>query len=146
MGPPAGSGPWPAVRGQREGRAGRGESLRRSWFRPAGWIDILGSRRSCGRRLSSRAGEDPGGGIAGDAGPRGRAAARPGSVVTSMPEETGENDELLRLAAGGDGGSWQALVDRSQSRLRRMVAFRLDQRLRGRVDPSDVLQDAYLEA
>jgi RNA polymerase sigma-70 factor (ECF subfamily) len=27
-----------------------------------------------------------------------------------------------------------------------MVAFRLDQRLRGRVDPSDVLQDAYLEA
>jgi RNA polymerase sigma-70 factor (ECF subfamily) len=63
-----------------------------------------------------------------------------------MPEETGENDELLRLAAAGDGGSWQALVDRSQSRLRRMVAFRLDQRLRGRVDPSDVLQDAYLEA
>jgi RNA polymerase sigma-70 factor (ECF subfamily) len=27
-----------------------------------------------------------------------------------------------------------------------MVAFRLDQRLQGRIDPSDVLQDAYLEA
>jgi RNA polymerase sigma-70 factor, ECF subfamily len=27
-----------------------------------------------------------------------------------------------------------------------MVAFRLDQRLQGRVDPSDVLQDAYVEA
>jgi RNA polymerase sigma-70 factor (ECF subfamily) len=27
-----------------------------------------------------------------------------------------------------------------------MVAFRLDHRLQGRVDPSDVLQDAYLEA
>jgi RNA polymerase sigma-70 factor (ECF subfamily) len=63
-----------------------------------------------------------------------------------MPEETGENDELLRLAAAGDGQSWQALVGRSQPRLRRMVAFRLDQRLQGRVDPSDVLQDAYLEA
>jgi RNA polymerase sigma-70 factor (ECF subfamily) len=63
-----------------------------------------------------------------------------------MPEEAGENDELSRLAAAGDGGSWQALVDRSRHRLRRMVAFRLDQRLRGRVDPSDVLQDAYLEA
>jgi RNA polymerase sigma-70 factor (ECF subfamily) len=63
-----------------------------------------------------------------------------------MSEEAGESDELLRLAAAGDGGSWQALVDRSQPRLRRMVAFRLDQRLRGRVDPSDVLQDAYLEA
>jgi RNA polymerase sigma-70 factor (ECF subfamily) len=61
-----------------------------------------------------------------------------------MPEETGENDELLRRAAAGDGESWEALVGRS--RLRRMVAFRLDQRLQGRVDPSDVLQDAYLEA
>jgi RNA polymerase sigma-70 factor (ECF subfamily) len=63
-----------------------------------------------------------------------------------MPEEAGENDELLRRAAAGDGVSWEALVDRSRQRLRRMVAFRLDQRLRGRVDPSDVLQDAYLEA
>jgi RNA polymerase sigma-70 factor (ECF subfamily) len=63
-----------------------------------------------------------------------------------MPEETGENHELLRLAATRDGGSWQALVDRGQFRLRRMVAFRLDRRLQGRVDPSKVLQDAYLEA
>ncbi len=63
-----------------------------------------------------------------------------------MPEETGENDELFRLAVAGDGRSWEALVERSHHRLRRMVAFRLDQRLRGRVDPSDVLQDAYLTA
>jgi RNA polymerase sigma-70 factor (ECF subfamily) len=63
-----------------------------------------------------------------------------------MPEETGESDELLRLAAAGDGESWEALVGRSRTRLRRMVAFRLDHRLQGRVDPSDVLQDAYLEA
>jgi RNA polymerase sigma-70 factor (ECF subfamily) len=27
-----------------------------------------------------------------------------------------------------------------------MVALRLDQRLQGRIDPSDVLQEAYLEA
>jgi RNA polymerase sigma-70 factor (ECF subfamily) len=67
-------------------------------------------------------------------------------LVTSMPEQTGEDDELLRLAAGGDGGSWQALVGRSRDRLRRVVAFRLDPRLRGRVDPSDVLQEAYLVA
>jgi RNA polymerase sigma-70 factor (ECF subfamily) len=63
-----------------------------------------------------------------------------------MPEETGESDELLRLAAAGDGESWEALVGRSRQRLRRMVAFRLDHRLQGRVDPSDVLQDAYIEA
>ena len=67
-------------------------------------------------------------------------------LVTPMPERTGEDDELLRLAAAGDGASWQGLVGRSRQRLRRMVAFRLDPRLRGRVDPSDVLQEAYLEA
>jgi RNA polymerase sigma-70 factor (ECF subfamily) len=63
-----------------------------------------------------------------------------------MAEETREDDELLRLASKGDPESWEALVGRSRARLRRMVAFRLDQRLQGRVDPSDVLQDAYLEA
>ncbi len=63
-----------------------------------------------------------------------------------MPGETGGSDDLLRLAAAGDGESWEALVGQSRNRLRRMVAFRLDQRLQGRVDASDVLQDAYLEA
>jgi RNA polymerase sigma-70 factor (ECF subfamily) len=63
-----------------------------------------------------------------------------------MPEDASEDDELLRLASEGDPESWEALVGRSRQRLRRMVAFRLDQRLQGRVDPSDVLQDAYLEA
>ncbi|MFI5459141.1 MAG: sigma-70 family RNA polymerase sigma factor [Isosphaerales bacterium] len=62
-----------------------------------------------------------------------------------MPQETNEDDRL-RLAAQGDAGSWEALVAESRQRLRRMVAFRLDQRLQGRIDPSDVLQDAYLEA
>jgi RNA polymerase sigma-70 factor (ECF subfamily) len=63
-----------------------------------------------------------------------------------MPEGTDENDERLRRAAQGDSGSWEALVAESRQRLHRMVAFRLDHRLQGRIDPSDVLQDAYLEA
>jgi RNA polymerase sigma-70 factor (ECF subfamily) len=63
-----------------------------------------------------------------------------------MSEQSNEVDEKLRLAAQGDAGSWQALVAESRQRLRRMVAFRIDQRLQGRIDPSDVLQDAYLEA
>jgi RNA polymerase sigma-70 factor (ECF subfamily) len=63
-----------------------------------------------------------------------------------MGDGTDDNDERLRLAAEGDLGSWEALVTESRQRLRRMVAFRLDQRLQGRIDPSDVLQDAYLEA
>jgi RNA polymerase sigma-70 factor, ECF subfamily len=63
-----------------------------------------------------------------------------------MPEDAPETDERLQLAANGDPSSWEALVDESRQRLRRMVAFRLDHRLQGRVDPSDVVQDAYLEA
>jgi RNA polymerase sigma-70 factor (ECF subfamily) len=33
-----------------------------------------------------------------------------------------------------------------RSRLRRMVLLRLDRRLQGRVDASDILQEAYLDA
>jgi RNA polymerase sigma-70 factor (ECF subfamily) len=33
-----------------------------------------------------------------------------------------------------------------RARLRRMVALRMDRRLQGRVDPSDVIQEAYLDA
>ena len=68
------------------------------------------------------------------------------SGANPMPEETRESDERLRLAAQGDASSWEAVVDESRPRLRRMVAFRLDHRLQGRIDPSDVLQDAYLAA
>jgi RNA polymerase sigma-70 factor, ECF subfamily len=67
------------------------------------------------------------------------------TMVTAMPEETNERDQLLRAAAG-DPGCWEALVGESRQRLRRMIAFRLDGRLQGRVDPSDLVQDSYLEA
>jgi len=53
--------------------------------------------------------------------------------------------ELERIAAG-NGADWQALVACHHARLRRMVVLRLDPRLQGRVDPSDVLQDTYMEA
>ena len=45
----------------------------------------------------------------------------------------------------GPGGLEAALAVH-RDRLRRMVALRLDRRLRGRVDPSDVIQEAFLEA
>jgi RNA polymerase sigma-70 factor, ECF subfamily len=63
-----------------------------------------------------------------------------------MPEVPDQKNDRLQLAAQGDAGSWEALVSGSRPRLRRMVAFRLDHRLQGRIDPSDVLQDVYLEA
>ena len=63
-----------------------------------------------------------------------------------MTETVGEVDRLLARAAAGEAGAWGALLTRHGDRLLRMVAFRLDPRLRGRVDASDVVQEAYLEA
>lgn len=54
--------------------------------------------------------------------------------------------ELLRRASEGDQGACQDLLQLHRKRLRRMVAVRLDQRLAARVDPSDVVQEALLEA
>lgn len=49
--------------------------------------------------------------------------------------------------AGRPGpGDWGGELGRHRGRLRRMVELRLDRRLKRRVDPSDVLQEAYLEA
>src|SRR5262249_2616896 len=45
---------------------------------------------------------------------------------------------------GGPG--WGEFLSTHRDRLRRMVALRLDHRLRGRIDPSDVIQEAFLEA
>ena len=49
--------------------------------------------------------------------------------------------ELLTRLAAGDEGGWPELVRLHHARLRRMIAIRLDARLHGRIDPSDVLQD-----
>src|SRR5262249_31577892 len=60
----------------------------------------------------------------------------------------GDYDEgvILRAAAEGDQDAWARLLDGHRARLRRMIALRLDRRLNGRVDPSDVIQEAFLEA
>jgi len=62
---------------------------------------------------------------------------------------TGENlradDDLLRRLEGGDERALTELFTRHRERLRRMIRLRLDRRLQGRIDSSDVLQDTYLE-
>lgn len=63
-----------------------------------------------------------------------------------MTENSSETGRLLQDAAEGEKESWGALLTRHEDRLRRMVALRLDQRLKGRIDASDVLQEVYLEA
>jgi len=52
---------------------------------------------------------------------------------------------LLERAAAQDPAAMGELFELHRERLRRMVHLRMDDRLRGRLDPSDVLQDAFLE-
>lgn len=63
-----------------------------------------------------------------------------------MTDNSTEDDELLKRAIGGSQVAFEDLFGRCRDRLRRMVEIRLDIRLRGRIDPSDVLQDAFFEA
>ncbi len=56
-----------------------------------------------------------------------------------------ETEELLRNASAG-GPALQVLLDRHRSRLRRMVAVRLDSRLTPLIDPSDIVQEALADA
>lgn len=51
----------------------------------------------------------------------------------------------LASARGDDVKNVVELFEQHRARLRRMVRLRLDRRLQGRVDPSDVLQEAHLE-
>lgn len=53
--------------------------------------------------------------------------------------------ELLKRAGAGDTEATGALFAQHRDRLRRMVQMRLDSRLRGRLDDSDVLQEVFLE-
>ena len=62
-----------------------------------------------------------------------------------MDQNPDDSEELLRRAAAGDQAARAAPWERHRARLRQKVRLRLDRRLQGRVDPSDVLQDAYLD-
>jgi RNA polymerase sigma-70 factor, ECF subfamily len=63
-----------------------------------------------------------------------------------MVDDMNDVDLLVRRAVSGDEQSWGNLLTRFRQRLRRVIAFRLDQRLQGRIDPSDVIQEVCLAA
>ena len=63
---------------------------------------------------------------------------------SSISQDPGEH-ELIRRAGEGDTAGLEGLLERYRPRLRRMIKLRLDRRLQGRVDPSDVIQEAYVE-
>jgi len=57
-----------------------------------------------------------------------------------------EDPELLARLAKGDREALATLFAQHRDRLRRMIEFRLHPRLLRRIDPDDVLQDAWLDA
>lgn len=57
-----------------------------------------------------------------------------------------DTEQLVRLAAAGDSEARRQLLVRHRSRLKRVVAVRLDRRLSSRVDPSDVVQETLVRA
>jgi RNA polymerase sigma-70 factor (ECF subfamily) len=63
-----------------------------------------------------------------------------------MANQAGDSDALLASATSGDEQALAELFSRYSDRIKRMVKLRLDRRLSGRIDPSDVVQEAFLEA
>ncbi|MHB8970286.1 MAG: sigma-70 family RNA polymerase sigma factor [Pirellulaceae bacterium] len=57
-----------------------------------------------------------------------------------------KTQELLQGARQGDDGAVNRLMDRHRQALRRMVQLRLDQKIQGRIDVSDIVQDVLVEA
>ena len=66
--------------------------------------------------------------------------------LLEMSTPPGQVPGLVARAAAGDRDAIVELLELYRPQLRRMVALRLDPRLRGRVDASDVIQEGYLDA
>ncbi len=64
---------------------------------------------------------------------------------TDTVSDNQRDDDLLARLEAGDERVVNELFTRYRERLRQMVRLRLDRRLQGRIDASDVLQEAYLE-
>jgi RNA polymerase sigma-70 factor (ECF subfamily) len=65
-----------------------------------------------------------------------------------MDELVPDSDDtltLLREAGTGDYRAFDQLLARHRPELRRFVELRIDPKMRGRLDPSDVVQETQLE-
>jgi RNA polymerase sigma-70 factor (ECF subfamily) len=67
-------------------------------------------------------------------------------MSTPAPDNSSETNRLLHAAAEGRADGWDALLGKHRARLRRMVSLRLDRRMRGAVDPSDIVRQACADA
>ena len=66
-------------------------------------------------------------------------------MVAVMREDSSDMRQQLERVSAGDQAALAAIFEQYRPRLRQMVQLRLDRRLQGRLDPSDVLQDAFVE-
>jgi RNA polymerase sigma-70 factor, ECF subfamily len=66
--------------------------------------------------------------------------------VPDHSADSTETQRLLMRIGSGDRNAFNELFDRHRNDLRRAVQLRLDRQLRTRVDASDVVQEAQLEA
>jgi RNA polymerase sigma-70 factor (ECF subfamily) len=62
-----------------------------------------------------------------------------------MADEPDSDDALNARVYAGDPRALVELFGKHRDRLRRKVRLRMDRRLQGRIDPSDVLQEAFLD-
>jgi len=76
---------------------------------------------------------------------RGRRAVILKRGTGTVSDNQRDDDDLLARLEAGDERVVNELFTRYRERLRQMVRLRLDRRLQGRIDASDVLQEAYLE-
>ena len=60
--------------------------------------------------------------------------------------ESEKTQELLDVIRGGDDDAANRLLDRHRDAIRNLVAMRLDNKIQGRVDASDIVQDVMIEA
>ena len=63
-----------------------------------------------------------------------------------MPSHADDDAPLQDRVQAGDHHALGELFGRHRGRLLKMVRLRLDRRLRGRLDPEDVVQEAFLDA
>ncbi len=66
-------------------------------------------------------------------------------MVTLMENNSSESVDVIERARAGDREALSTLLARHRDRLRRMVEIRLDTRLQGRLDASDVVQEAFVD-
>src|SRR5262245_43843769 len=62
------------------------------------------------------------------------------------PDAATGPDRLLRPARAGDGGALGLLLEHYRNYLTLLARLHIGRRLRGKVDPADLVQEAFLEA